>query len=188
MVGRVLSPPINPSGEIDRLGQGLPPSNDTSGSMGQCSGGVYPRPQTHAVELNSVGGVYPRAGFIPARTTHPDCGVGAGFIPARKEDSSPPVMPAQHRVCHTRINFYCMKHFPVRKKIRLPLAVYNQGHAFFITISTHQRHPWFRRHSQLCKTAVQLMRDLAVEFKMKIYAWCIMPDHLHLLLHGPRGN
>ncbi|MCJ7830040.1 MAG: transposase [Desulfobacterales bacterium] len=77
-----------------------------------------------------------------------------------------------------------MKYFPVRKKIRLPPAVYNQGHAFFITISTHQRHTWFQLYPQLCKTAVLLMRDVAVEFRMKIYAWCIMPDHLHLLLQG----
>ena len=95
-------------------------------------------------------------------------------------------MPAQFQVCPTRKNFYCMKHFPVRKKIRLPLQVYTQDHTFFITVSTHQRHPWFQRYPQLCKAAVPLMRDLAVEFRMKIYAWCVMPDHFHLLLQGQK--
>jgi len=95
-------------------------------------------------------------------------------------------MPAQCQVCPTRKNFYCMKHFPVRKKIRLPLQVYTQDHTFFITVSTHQRHPWFQRYPQLCKAAVPLMRDLAVEFRMKIYAWCVMPDHFHLLLQGQK--
>jgi putative transposase len=77
-----------------------------------------------------------------------------------------------------------MKRFPVRKKIRLPLPVYKQGHAFFITISTHQKYPWFRQHFRLCETAIKLMRDLAFANGIKIYAWCIMPDHIHLLLQG----
>ena len=30
------------------------------------------------------------------------------------------------------------------------------------------------------------MGNLAVESGMKIYAWCIMPDHLHMLLQGQK--
>ncbi len=77
-----------------------------------------------------------------------------------------------------------MKRFPVRKKIRLPLPVYNQGHAFFITIATHYKHPWFSLHTLLCERAVGLMQYLASDFKLKIYAWCIMPNHIHFLLQG----
>jgi REP element-mobilizing transposase RayT len=75
-----------------------------------------------------------------------------------------------------------MGRFPVRKKIRLPLPVYSQGHAFFITITTHQKHPWFHLHPKLSETAIHIIRDLAALRHAAIYSWCIMPDHVHLLL------
>ncbi len=77
-----------------------------------------------------------------------------------------------------------MSRFPPRKKIRLPLPVYCQGHAFFITISTHQKHPWFKRHHGLCESAIALMQNVANANRIKNYAWCIMPDHIHFLIHG----
>ena len=77
-----------------------------------------------------------------------------------------------------------MKRHPVRKNIRLPLAVYDQGHAFSITIATHGKHPWFRLHPDLCKAGIPIIRDSASAMKIKIFAWCIMPDHVHFLLQG----
>jgi REP element-mobilizing transposase RayT len=77
-----------------------------------------------------------------------------------------------------------MNRFSIRKKIRLPLPVYNRGHAFFITISTFQKYPWFGKHSCLCETAIKLIRDLFAVNGDNVYAWCIMPDHVHLLIHG----
>ena len=75
-----------------------------------------------------------------------------------------------------------MERFPVRKKIRLPHQVYSQGHAFFITITTHLKHPWFRLHPKLSQTAIQIIRQLGSLRHAAIYSWCIMPDHVHLLL------
>ena len=75
-----------------------------------------------------------------------------------------------------------MERFPVRKKIRLPLPVYNQGHTFFITVTTHLKYPWFSFYPQLCEAALQIMIDLAPDRGTVIYAWCVMPDHMHLLL------
>ena len=77
-----------------------------------------------------------------------------------------------------------MSHFPLRKKIRLPATVYDQGHTFFITINTYHKYPWFSRYPYLCQVSVQLMKDLSSEHKLKIFAWCIMPDHIHLLIQG----
>ena len=77
-----------------------------------------------------------------------------------------------------------MDRFSVRKKIRLPLAVYHQGHAFFITVATYQKHPWFSLHPHLCATCVELIHDLASAFTTKVYAWCVMPDHVHFLMQG----
>jgi len=75
-----------------------------------------------------------------------------------------------------------MGRFPVRKKIRLPLPVYSQRNAFFITITTHQKHPWFRLHPLLSETAINIIQELASLRNAVIYSWCIMPDHVHLLL------
>jgi putative transposase len=75
-----------------------------------------------------------------------------------------------------------MERFPVRKKIRLPLPVYSQGCAFFITIGTHLKHPWFHFHPKLSQTAIQMIRQVASLRHAAIYSWCIMPDHIHLLL------
>jgi len=77
-----------------------------------------------------------------------------------------------------------MNRFPPRKKIRLPLPVYHQGHAFFITISTFQKYPWFGQHIRLCENAIKLIRDLSAVNGTTVYAWCIMPDHIHLLIQG----
>ena len=79
-----------------------------------------------------------------------------------------------------------MSRFPLRKKIRLPAPVYNQNQAFFITISTHHRYPWFSRYPILCHSSVQLIKDLSLVHRLEVFAWCIMPDHIHLLIQG--GN
>jgi putative transposase len=75
-----------------------------------------------------------------------------------------------------------MGRFPVRKKIRLPLPVYSQRNAFFITITTHQKHPLFRLHPLLSETAINIIQELASLRNAVIYSWCITPDHVHLLL------
>ena len=73
---------------------------------------------------------------------------------------------------------------PVRRRIRLPQIAYSRGNAFFITICTHDKSPWFRDYPSLCNTAAQYLHTLASTCKVNVYAWCIMPDHVHLLLHG----
>jgi REP element-mobilizing transposase RayT len=77
-----------------------------------------------------------------------------------------------------------MHRHPIRKNIRLPLPVYDQSHAFSITIATHDKHPWFHLHPDLSKAAIPIMRNSASAMKIKIYAWCLMPDHVHFLLQG----
>ena len=77
-----------------------------------------------------------------------------------------------------------MNRHPVRKKIRLPLPVYDKGHAFSITIATHDKHPWFRMHPILCRAGTQIISHSSSAMKIKVYAWCIMPDHVHFLLQG----
>jgi putative transposase len=71
---------------------------------------------------------------------------------------------------------------PTRKRIRLANSAYRQGHAFSITIATEGRYPWFRRYCELAATTTDLLADLAKNRGTALHAWCIMPDHIHLLL------
>jgi putative transposase len=74
-----------------------------------------------------------------------------------------------------------MKFVPV-KRIRLPLAIYQQERIVFVTISTHNRQKWFLDFPDLAKDASNIFVKIARERSSSIYAWCIMPDHVHLLV------
>lgn len=71
---------------------------------------------------------------------------------------------------------------PIRKRIRLAPSAYRQGEAFSVTISTLERHPWFAGYPELAGKAVMLLTDLAEDRGTELYAWCIMPDHVHFLV------
>ena len=74
-----------------------------------------------------------------------------------------------------------MKFVPV-KRIRLPLTVYQQERIVFVTISTHHRQKWFLSFPSLAQDASNVLVKTAQERSCSIYAWCIMPDHVHLLV------
>ena len=71
---------------------------------------------------------------------------------------------------------------PVRKRIRLPLDQYDNTHVFSITISTHERYEWFARYAGLSEALVGIIRETARERRAGLFAWCVMPEHLHLAL------
>ena len=100
--------------------------------------------------------------------------VGAGFIPARFAN--------HHRGQVGPYPGISMKRLRGRKHIRLPRPVYRKGHAFSITIGTHQRYPWFRLYPALADSGVHLLGDLGASRETALYCWCIMPDHIHFLL------
>jgi putative transposase len=75
-----------------------------------------------------------------------------------------------------------MKCGPERKTIRLPKDVYSGNNVFSVVMATADRYPWFGLYRKLADAAVQLLIDLALERDATLYAWCIMPDHVHLLL------
>jgi REP element-mobilizing transposase RayT len=75
-----------------------------------------------------------------------------------------------------------MKSTRVRRKIRLSPASYEEGHAFLITVNTARRHPWFKSYPALADRTIGLILELASTRKAAVYAWCVMPDHVHLLI------
>ena len=75
-----------------------------------------------------------------------------------------------------------MESLPVRKKIRLPHLAYRQQDAFSITTRTHKQYPWFQNHPDFAGIGAKLLRQTVAERGASLYAWCIMPDHIHILL------
>jgi putative transposase len=71
---------------------------------------------------------------------------------------------------------------PKRKRIRLPSAAYSEsGRAFSITIATTSRRPVFEDH-EFGLECIEILADLRRSFSLRIFAFCLMPDHAHLLL------
>ena len=75
-----------------------------------------------------------------------------------------------------------MSEFAVRKHPRLPLPAYRTGRIFFITCATYMKHPWFSLHLELATEAAELLNTVARSRGAELFAWCIMPDHCHLVL------
>lgn len=69
-----------------------------------------------------------------------------------------------------------------RKNIRLPYSVYtNQSQIFSLSICTWQRSPWFK-NAAYASTLIDTLHDGLFAEKSRLYAYCLMPDHLHLLI------
>lgn len=80
-----------------------------------------------------------------------------------------------------------MKTPELRGGLRLPLAVYAQvGRIFSVTIGTRDRRAVFEDHV-FGRRSVELLRRLRIERGNPVYAYCLMPDHVHLLV-GPSAS
>ncbi len=76
-----------------------------------------------------------------------------------------------------------MEKRPNRKSIRLSGDAYRQQrNAFFITITTHDRYQWFVVHPKISESLVNEMEHLCRQRGADLYAWVLMPDHLHVLI------
>jgi REP element-mobilizing transposase RayT len=69
-----------------------------------------------------------------------------------------------------------------RRRIRLAEGDYNKDHTFYLTICTNGRRPCFGEHPRLANRCVTLLGQLAAERNSELFAYCVMPDHVHLLL------
>jgi REP element-mobilizing transposase RayT len=77
---------------------------------------------------------------------------------------------------------------PIRKRIRLPDPVYReQGRLFSLTIGTAPRSPVFSDipFGLECIAHLREIRDITGTL---VYAYCLMPDHVHLLLGVSHGE
>ena len=67
-----------------------------------------------------------------------------------------------------------------RKNIRLPAGRYSGPGAYFITLCFHNRHR-FGANPRLVAWLVEQLRKHADACGFHIHAYCVMPDHLHVL-------
>ena len=70
-----------------------------------------------------------------------------------------------------------------RKRPRLKNFDYKGYHRYFVTICTHERNPIFK-NDVMVRQLIRVLKDTSKTFGFKVWAYCFMPDHLHLLIEG----
>ena len=73
-----------------------------------------------------------------------------------------------------------------RKTNRLPRSSYHGRRLYFLTICTHNRERVFT-NSRFVDATLSLLRDECRSHCFGVYAYCFMPDHVHLVLVGEKG-
>jgi putative transposase len=66
---------------------------------------------------------------------------------------------------------------------------YHGRYSYFLTFCTHRRQPIFFDSTHAAVVQQQILRASA-RFEFALFAYCVMPDHVHLLVHGasPRSD
>jgi len=73
-----------------------------------------------------------------------------------------------------------------RKAIRLPLKAHESRYAASFTIVTHERAPVFAAGGWAA-VCIDILRMAANASDVRVFAYCVMPDHLHLLAQSCGG-
>jgi REP element-mobilizing transposase RayT len=77
--------------------------------------------------------------------------------------------------------------YPRRKRIRLPAESYDRTSSVCsVTIATLDRRPVFASRD-IARASVDILRTRSENKAVPVYAFCIMPDHVHLVL-SPSAN
>ncbi len=78
-------------------------------------------------------------------------------------------------------------HTTRKKRIRLKGFNYLGTYRYSITICAYNKKTLFN-DKELFSWLVKILKTKADLFNFKVYAWCFMPDHLHLLVEGSRPD
>jgi len=70
---------------------------------------------------------------------------------------------------------------PARKRNRLALNEYVGTKAYSLTLATAQRQPHFKDEA-IVDYCIAVLRETSSACHFDVYAFCFMPDHLHLLV------
>jgi len=72
------------------------------------------------------------------------------------------------------------------KRIRLEPSEYQQGHCFSVAIATAHRAHHFNKPDTV-RLCLDALSGTAERYHASVFAYCFMPDHLHLLVATPSG-
>jgi len=70
-----------------------------------------------------------------------------------------------------------------RKNTRLPLEFYRGQRVHFVTICCDQRKPYLHE-PHTAKSVLAILVECAAKHFFRLHAFCLMPDHVHLLSQG----
>jgi putative transposase len=70
-----------------------------------------------------------------------------------------------------------------RKNIRLPPAIYRGQKIYFVTLCFHNRRP-LGTNPRIARWLIARLRKNASVCEFFIHAYCVMPDHVHVLAAG----
>jgi putative transposase len=73
--------------------------------------------------------------------------------------------------------------FAIRKQIGLSSVHYLGRRIYFVTICCEGRRAFFNRPNR-CNIAVESLKRIADSMHFLIHAYCVMPDHSHILAEG----
>lgn len=71
-----------------------------------------------------------------------------------------------------------------KKRTRLKDFEYKGRCRYFVTICTHDKKPVFNNDKALITWLIDALKEKAASSSFGIWAYCFMPDHLHLLIEG----
>jgi putative transposase len=74
-----------------------------------------------------------------------------------------------------------------RKLIRLPRQDYVGKRIYFLTICAERWRPIFQSPAR-ANLAIQELRKITERMDIFVHAFCVMPDHVHLLAEGKTAN
>lgn len=75
-----------------------------------------------------------------------------------------------------------------KKRVRLKDSNYEGCYRYFITLCTHNKKPIFNNDPFIVEWLTDVLREKSITFGFKVWAYCFMPDHLHLLIEGKESN
>jgi REP element-mobilizing transposase RayT len=74
-----------------------------------------------------------------------------------------------------------------RRNIRLSRDEYVGRKIFFITICSENRRVIFRNPLR-AETAIESLKSISTSMDILVHAFCVMPDHVHVLLEGKNAT
>jgi putative transposase len=73
------------------------------------------------------------------------------------------------------------------RRPRLKSFDYKGIHRYFVTVCTHERMPLFA-NDEIVTVSLEALKRTSEEWGFKVWAFCFMPDHVHLLVEGNRAD